>query len=308
MKRFNYYLFSLVILTACILISCKKDVQPYNPYADIIYPVNNINDNSSSPNSLTRTHEEVFEPKCNVLGCHDGSFEPDFRTPHSSFSTLVYHRINKNNLAQEFEYRVIPYDTANSVLWERITNCCFVNENDRMPQDNIGIAMPQEAIDQIGSWIMDGARDLSSNVANEPNALPNIHYFAVYDTTYETVFSDNKVDDEWYNPFLMPENTYVNIIFDVDDDNTHNLDLQYNKLLVSTDINDFSQAQEFQANCVDSEQYGYPFIISINSSVFSSNQQYFMRYYTKDENPQMSEHPENESEIYIKSIWSFIVQ
>ena len=86
------------------------------------------------------------------------------RTPHSSFSTLVYHRINKNNLAQEFEYRVIPYDTANSVLWERITNCCFVNENDRMPQDNIGIAMPQEAIDQIGSWIMDGARDLSSNV------------------------------------------------------------------------------------------------------------------------------------------------
>ena len=50
-------------------------------------------------------------------------------------------------------------------------------------------------------------------------------------------------------PFLMPENTDVNIIFDVDDDNTHNLDLQYNKLLVSTDINDFSQAQEFQANC-----------------------------------------------------------
>ena len=67
MKRFNYYLLSLVILTSCILISCKKDVQPYNPYADIIYPVNNINDNSSSPNSLTRTHEEVFEPKCNVL-------------------------------------------------------------------------------------------------------------------------------------------------------------------------------------------------------------------------------------------------
>jgi hypothetical protein len=178
-----------------------------------------------------------------------------------------------------------------------------------MPQDNIGIAMPQEAIDQIGSWIMDGARDLSSNVASEPNALPSIHYFAVYDTTYETVFSDNQVDDEWYNPFLMPENTDINIIFDVDDD-YHTQSSTYNTtnfwyLLTSMT---FSQAQEFQAICVDSEQYGYPFIISINSSVFSSNQQYFMRYYTKDENPQISEHPENESEIYIKSIWSFIVQ
>ena len=52
--------------------------------------------------------------------------------------------------------------------------------------------------------------------------------------------------------------------------------LTIQQTLVSTDINDFSQAQEFQANCIDSEQYGYPFIISINSSVFSSNQQYFM--------------------------------
>ena len=306
MKRNLIIIF--ILINKLLLVGCKKDTQPYNPYNNIIYPINNFIDDSKNPNSLTRTHNEVFEPKCNVLGCHDGSFEPDFRTPHSTFSTLVYHKINKNNLNEEFKYRVIPFDTSNSVLWERITNCCFVNENDRMPQDNIGIAMPPEAIEQIGNWIMNGAKDLSSKVASEPNALPRINYFGVYDTTYEISYHEDRVDDLWYNPFLIPNNTDLNIIFDIEDDTTHNLNLSYNKLLISTNINDFSQAIEFQATCVDSEQYGYPFIIQLNSSLFNINQQYFMRYYTKDEHPQISEKPEHESEIYIKSLWSFIVQ
>ena len=128
---------------------------------------------------------------------------------------------------------------------------------------------------------MNGAKDLSSKVAIEPNALPRINYFGVYDTTYEISYHEDRVDDLWYNPFLIPNNTDLNIIFDIEDDTTHNLNLSYNKLLISTNINDFSQAIEFQATCVDSEQYGYPFIIQLNSSLFNINQQYFMRYYTK---------------------------
>ena len=142
-------------------LACKEEIpEPYNPYDDVVYPVSIEPIDNSEAHSLSRTHNEVFEPKCNVLGCHDGSFEPDFRTVQSTYSTLVYHSIIKNNAQEEFTYRVVPGDTANSILWERITNCCFVNENDRMPQDNIGISMPQSAIDQIGAWIMAGAPDI----------------------------------------------------------------------------------------------------------------------------------------------------
>ena len=309
MKTYTFIIYAF-ISTTLMLWSCKEEVpEPYNPYDYIVYPVDNPPTDNSNPNSLSRTHQEVFEPKCNVLGCHDGSFEPDFRTPQSTYSTLVYHSINKNNLAQEFQYRVIPYDKANSVLWERITNCCFVNENDRMPQDNIGISMPQESIDKIGDWILAGAPDLFGNVAQEPDVLPNILYFGVYDTEYDTGYSNNRIDDKWYNPFIIPQNTDLNFVFTIEDDKTPNLELLHNTLSISTDINDFSNAQEFVATCVDNEEYDYPFVVNINSSMFNSNQQYFMRYATKDDaDAPLSVYPEDENESYYKSIWSFVVE
>ena len=221
----KYYLFILTIALLSIY-SCKDELpEPYNPYDEVVYNIDFEPADQNEPNSLTRTHDEVFQPKCNVLGCHDGSFEPDFRTPQSTYSTLVYHSIIKNNAQQEFEYRVIPGDTANSVLWQRITDCCFVNQNDRMPQDNIGISMPQSAIDQIGSWIMNGAPDLLGNSMDSPNAFPTVSNFGVYDLEYDTSFSQNRVDDKWFMPFIMPENMELNMVINVEDDNTPNLDL-----------------------------------------------------------------------------------
>ena len=46
---------------------------------------------------------------------------------------------------------MIPFDTSNSVLWEKNYQLLFVNENDRMPQDNIGIVMPPEVLNKLGT-------------------------------------------------------------------------------------------------------------------------------------------------------------
>lgn len=307
--NWKFYILGLGFLCS-VLWACREEPpMPYNPYDDIIYPVDDPPIDTLSITSLTRLHQEVFDPKCNVLGCHDGTFEPDFRTPQSSYSTMVYHSIIKNNAAEEFKYRVIPNDTANSVLWERLTNCCFVNQNDRMPQDNIGISMPQSAIDQVGNWIMAGAPDLFGNTASEPNALPNIHYFTVMDESYDSTFSDNRVDGLFYNPFLMPANTDINFIFAVDDDQTSEEDLTNNTLKIASDPDDFSSAISYSATGVDAGQFGYLWVISINSNVFSSGEQYFMRYYANDGvNSEDSEYPEDEDPIYYKSIWSFLVE
>ena len=94
MKRF---LFLTGILTL-ILMNCTEDDLPLNPYDDVDYSYTILVIDTLSSTSFVRLHKEILSPSCNVLGCHDGSFEPDFRTVQSSYNTLVYHTILKNNL------------------------------------------------------------------------------------------------------------------------------------------------------------------------------------------------------------------
>ena len=112
-----------------------------------------------NPYSFLGIHQNILSDDCGMAGCHDGAFEPDFRTIESAYNTLVWHPIIKNNQAGSFKFRVIPFDTAHSVMYERITNCCFVNKDDRMPQQDIGIPLSDEKIAAIGKWIIEGAKN-----------------------------------------------------------------------------------------------------------------------------------------------------
>src|SRR5210317_2664712 len=48
-------------------------------------------------NSIQGLHKNIFKPTCANSGCHDGNFEPDFRTIESSYNTLVNQAIIKND-------------------------------------------------------------------------------------------------------------------------------------------------------------------------------------------------------------------
>lgn len=117
----------------------------------------------NSENSLMKIHRITLLPSCAVAGCHDGHFEPDFRTTQSTYYTTVLHPVTKNNARAEFEFRVVPGNRKKSVLYERITNCCFVNQDDRMPQLNIGEVLPNEEIERIGKWIDAGAPNIDGS-------------------------------------------------------------------------------------------------------------------------------------------------
>jgi hypothetical protein len=116
-----------------------------------------------------KVYTRVFSKSCALNGCHDGSFEPHLMTPYSAHQTLVWQAVVKNNLQNSFTYRVVPFDTAASVLHERISNCCFVNQDDRMPQNTIGEALPDEDIQLIADWILAGAPDLQGKIITKPN-------------------------------------------------------------------------------------------------------------------------------------------
>lgn len=109
-------------------------------------------------------YQFIFSESCNLNGCHDGSFEPDFSTPASAYQTLLYHPIIKNNKDSAYRFRVVPFDTSASVLYARVSQCCFVNQDDRMPQHTIGEALPEVQIQRIAAWIMNGAPDMFGHV------------------------------------------------------------------------------------------------------------------------------------------------
>ena len=297
----------LSIVFTVILTNCTEDDLPINPYDEVNYGDTTIVIDTLSSSSFVNLHKELFSPSCNVLGCHDGSFEPDFRTVQSSYNTLVYHPILKNNLEETFTYRVVPGDTAYSVLHERITNCCFVNTNDRMPQDNIGNALPQEDLDNVTNWILNGAKDITGIIPNEPNNLPNIRYYVVTNSTFDSTYSDNRENGLFYKPFFMPSNEQVNFIFRVTDDHTNAGAMLVNELSISEDQYDFSNA--ITATSVDFNQDYHIWILPFNTSVLQTGITYYMRYTINDGvNLTNTTYPNDQTSYVYKSMWSFTIQ
>ena len=303
MKKFLFF----ALIMSFVLMNCTEDDFPINPYDGIDYGNSTLVIDTVSSTSFVKLHRDVLGPSCNVMGCHEGSFEPDFRTVESAYNTLVYHTIIKNNLAEDFTYRVVPWDTGLSVLHERLTNCCFVNTNDRMPQDNIGNALPESDLDAVTAWILEGAKDITGAIPNEPNNLPNVQYFLVSNAIYDSIYSENRIDGLFYNPFLMPNNEQVNFIFRVKDDQTLAKDMLLNQLSISEYSDDFSNA--IMASAITFDQTNKVWLLSFNTAILQSGKTYFMRYTINDgDNPTNTTYPNNQTSFVYKNIWSFTVQ
>ena len=297
----------LSLIFTTILTNCTEDDLPINPYDGIDYGDTTLIIDTVFPYSFVKVHRDILAPSCNVMGCHDGSFEPDFRTVESSYNTLVYHPIIKNNLEEEFTYRVVPNDTALSVLHERLTNCCFVNTNDRMPQDNIGNSLNQEDLDIITNWILAGAKDITGSIPDEPNNMPNVEYFIVTNSTYDSTYSDNRVGGLFYQPFIMPANEDINFLVIVEDDKTDPADLLVHKLEISEYQNNYNNAIEIFATTYVAQFEVW--VVPFNTSVLQSGKQYYFRYTVNDgENPNNTVYPNNQTSFIYKGIWSFTMQ
>src|ERR1051325_588501 len=238
MKQKKYIVgFLFLSLIAWVVIhSCKKDeALPPNPYDGVDYGTTTTPP-PPDPNSIVGIHNNIFHPRCAKAGCHDGHFEPDFRTVESSYSTLVYHKIKKNSWDSAYTFRVMPYDTARSALYARLTTCFYADTStgscDRMPQDIIGVPLQQNYINNIVNWIMGGAKDMFGNVPTYPNTSPKIEYYYATDSAYQINYgvTNNRMDSIYYNPFYVPNNKTLKLLFVVSDDSTTVANMQVNNL------------------------------------------------------------------------------
>ncbi|MFM7232984.1 MAG: hypothetical protein ACKOZM_00240 [Flavobacteriales bacterium] len=165
------------------LYGCKQE--SVNPY-DAIVDVPTVQDTTNfPPGTFPYLYTHIFKPTCSNSGCHDGSFEPDFRSMNSAYNTLVHHPVIANDETNSFDYRVVPGDTSASLLHERLLRF-LPNSSGIMPlaveNDSDWPARKTEYITAIKNWIMAGAPDISGNPAPplNTNQLPMNYGLAVF--------------------------------------------------------------------------------------------------------------------------------
>lgn len=157
MKKLSF----LFIAFPLFFFACKKD-EPTNPFEE----VSNPNGENEMPVELEATslpglHQNIFKPTCANSGCHDGTFEPDFRTLESTYNTLVNHPVIKNDPANSFEFRVVPGNIDASQLIARVTY--DIDDNSgimplALEPDSDYNAKREEYIQNIKDWIAAGAQ------------------------------------------------------------------------------------------------------------------------------------------------------
>jgi len=289
----------LILCGILVLASCKKDEPVDNPFDQQGQGQQGQGSDTLNPESIAGLHKQIFSVRCANPLCHDGSFEPDFRTIQSTYSNLVYHQVIKNTTNNDFTYRVIPYDPENSWLIERLTTTDPVLG--RMPL----YADPLNAkeMGHIKAWINAGCPDINGNPAKFPNLKPQVLGRAAFDANQnrlDTVLSGGR-----FSAFVLPPNTEVSLLFLVRDDSTSPENLTLNQVRFSENENDFSNSTLKVATHFTADY----FAVQFNSNEFPQDKQIFFRYYVKDEhNSSPTEFPFDGSPFYFKENFSFIVQ
>ena len=294
----NFLLFFLII----ICISCEEEINPF----DFNNTSNSNNDTIyfTDPTSFSALHNNIFSTTCANSGCHDGTFEPDFRTIESSYNSLVYQPPIKNDINNSFNYRVEPGNSLQSVLYHRLI----------VDIDGISGIMPLESeddwdnnkdeyIQNIKDWIDQGAKDMFGNSPSLPNDIPLGRGMVVFNTGQTT------------NPFtrdasgsVLISNTLnsVDVWFSVVDDLLQPNNLQYNKVKKSSSLFNFHTISEENLEVVNTpinhlgyfsnsinEEYYHKFNLDLTN--FNVGEIVYLKFYVKDDVNPVTEIPSNGS-------------
>lgn len=295
------------ILLSLAFLGCKDDEPPpHNPYDDIDYGNGNGNNYVPDPDGITGIYENILRRKCSLPGCHDGHFEPDFRSIQSSWSTMVYHDVVKNTADSAYTFRVMPGDTGASILWYRVTR----GDDQLQQMPATGQYLTQDELTHLRNWILTGAKDMFGGIPSLPNNEPNVLGFVAFNQNYtiQLDVTNNRLDSVPYYPFKVDANTTFNVVMLVEDDSTAVNQLQVNRLKLSHDMDDFSAASTVNAVFIPITGFNV-WVCSVNSGNFSSGDTVYMRYYVNDgDHPLNTEFPRTDMLDAYKTYAAFYVK
>lgn len=305
MKKITIIISSVLFLTLLVFNACKKkENPPANPYDSVDYSSNHPGETSLDPNTIQGIHKNILSVKCANPGCHDGHFEPDFRTIQSSYSTMVWNKVIKNDTAASFKYRVYPGDHQKSWLHERlVTNNQTLG---RMPL--YANPLSGSELQNIITWIDNGAKDMFGNSPKFPNNEPQVSGYIALNSTYNQRFDTVRDGGVYYNSFLVQSGQLMYVVVGVSDDSTAIGNLIHNKIKLSTNENNFSSPlATYNGTPLTLSGTTY-WMFSINTSGLPQNQILYMRYYTNDgSHTNDTQFPTDNLQHEYKTYWSFKV-
>ncbi|HQV75247.1 MAG: hypothetical protein KBA60_04250 [Flavobacteriales bacterium] len=224
-----------VIIAGIILVmaACKKDTP--NPYDELERRSSNPTVENIPQDNFAWIHQRILRPSCALSGCHDGTFEPEFRSIGSAYNSLVFHPTIANTPQETFTYRVVPGDVSASFLHERLT--VFVpNTSGIMPldltDDSDWPANRDAYRAVINNWIATGAKDMFGNPPTIGNLEPQVTGVLAFSAgTTSNPFP--RGDGEGVQPIEV-SGSAIDLWFSFTDDETTSSALTYNMVKVAT--------------------------------------------------------------------------
>jgi hypothetical protein len=322
----------LLFFSSLFIYSCQEtiteidiDIDPiFNPFDTITYTDTAMTTPMEDSTSFLGLHYHIFSKRCNQPACHDGTFEPDFRTVQSAYNSLVFHPVIKNTPNDDFPYRVTPGNAALSMMYKRISEHEPPNF-EQMPSS--GIALPDRQIELIKNWINDGAKDVYGNHASQTSIQPNCYGLVAYLPSFNNQRIDTTRMDGRFSSFYAPANQNIRIwfsYFDIDENGNEVLGnvLTYNKIKFSTNPYHFSNALTLNLSMgfstigsVFSAPVNYPFphfqYIDFKPSDygFSAGDVLYLRTYVQDSDHSLpTEIPKDDTPFYLQAYFSMVLQ
>lgn len=329
MKKLIIYtlLFSGLMVYSCREIVSETDLELdpiFNPFDTVDYSVTSSNDVMVDSSSFLGLHYYIFSKRCSQPACHDGTFEPDFRTVQSAYNSLVYHPVLKNTANNDFPYRVTPGDPTLSMMYKRISEHEPPNF-EVMPSS--GVPLPERQIELIKNWIIDGAKDIYGENASQTSPQPNCLGVIAQLPDANNYRIDTIRTNGRFSPFYAPANQNLNLWFlylDVNEAGNEVLGnvLTYNKIKFSSNRYDFSNAIElslgmgFQTfDSVFGSPVGYAFphyqniTVKLSDYGFSAGDTVYIRTYVQDsDHTSPTEIPKSSTPNYLVDYFTMQLQ
>ena len=293
---------ALILLLALGACSTKNESED-NPFAGA-EPTTPQPTTPFDSTSIEGLHRTVFKTKCANPSCHDGTFEPDFRTVESTFATMVWHGTVKPDpdTVRNLRLRVVPYQPDSSWLWERLVTNDTVNLG-RMPSNGTRLAAHELA--RIRQWIANGARDRFGRVMQRPNRPPHLPWYLVFDQDSVRLWEQRP--NGWASPFVIQKGKSMRFWLPVEDDSTQVRDLRDNWLTLSTDRKDFSNPYRIAGKL--GQLWGRDWwTFEVQTTPLERGKVYYYRYSTQDpRQPQPTLIPTPQDPYWLQNNFSFVV-
>lgn len=305
------YILGIFIFAALWWPGCKSEDEPVNPFDGQVVNQDTVGFEIIDPEStsIAGIYQNVLKPTCANSGCHDGTFEPDYRTLNSAYNTLVNQVPIKND--GNYSYRVEPYNAQKSVIMARLRGLLTPSMPIQVEPDSDWPQKKDQYINDIQTWINNGAPDMMGNVRTINYPKP------------ELLGTGATLNDQWMmrsggsGPIVMPVNaTGVRLYFAFRHDALMSQELLYNKISFSANANSFGGSTQRDLQILGSPRYergfygeivAYTHYIDIDpASEFDAGQeQWYFRVYVQDDQNPVTEIPTDNGIYYIKSYMSF---